>query len=92
MDQAGLVTATAMALFLVPIVSFIKKPSWSTRAKYLLGMGTALFCAVVGALVDGEVNSTAEAVAYFGTALAASQTLYTLYFADTGLEATLRAK
>lgn len=89
MDGAGLGTSTALAMFLVPLVSFIKKPTWSRQAKYLLGMVAALVCAVVGALVDGDVKSVGEAVAYFSTALATSTTLYTLYFKDTDLEVKL---
>lgn len=92
MDGAGLGTATSLAVFLVPVVSMIKKPTWSRQAKYLVGMLAALLCAVVGSLVDGEVKSLSEGVAYFGTALAASQTLYNLYFKDTELETKLEGE
>lgn len=89
MDASGLGTSAALAVFLVPLVSFVKKPTWSYRVNYLIGMVVALVCAIVGALADGHVNNLSSAVAYFGTALATSQTIYSLYFKDTNLETKL---
>jgi hypothetical protein len=89
MDNASLGTAAMLAVFLMPLVSLIKKPSWSPKTTYLLGMAAAIVCAVVGAVVDGDVKSPQEFVAYFGVALATSQSLYTLYFRDTELQSTL---
>lgn len=89
MDGGGLGTAAALAVFLMPLVSFVKKPNWSRQTKYLLGMAVALVCAAVGAVVDGNVKTWSEGVAYFTVALATSQTLYNLYFKDTDLETRL---
>ena len=89
MDGAALGTSAALALFFVPIVSFIKKPTWSHQAKYLLGMVAALICAVVGAFSDGDVKNVGDFMAYFGTAVTSSQVLYNLYFKDTDLNASL---
>jgi hypothetical protein len=83
MDGAALGTAALLSVFLMPIVSLIKKPTWRHEAKYLLGMAAALLAAIVGAFVDGSVKSVAEFVPYFGTALASAQTLYNLYFGNT---------
>lgn len=86
----GLGTSAVLALFLVPIVSMIKRPTWSKQAKYLLGMLASLICAAVGALIDGDVKSVSEFVAYAATALAVSQTIYTMYFENSDLEERLR--
>lgn len=88
-DPAGLGTAAIIATFLVPMLSFIKKPEWSHQAKYLLGMVGALVAASVGAVVDGDVTNVAEFVPYFGTAFASAQTLYNLYFTNTKTEEKL---
>ena len=92
MDGSGLGTAAALAVILMPVVSLIKRPSWPDQAKYLLGMAAALICAIAGALVDGQVKSPSEFVAYLGVSLATSQTLYTMYFKDTDMQKNLAEK
>lgn len=89
MDGEALGVSTALAAFLVPMVSLIKRPYWPRQAKYALGMAAAFVCAIAGALVDGNVKTPSEFGAYAATALATSQTIYALYFADTALEERL---
>jgi hypothetical protein len=90
MDATALGTAAAIAMILVPVVSLIKRPTWSPQAKYLLGMAAAFVAAVAGAFVDGNFSNVQDFAAYFGTALASSQTLYTLHFENSKLEAEVR--
>lgn len=85
-------TAAVIAAFLVPLVSLIRKNSWSRQTTYLVGMAAALVSAFAGALVDGNISSGQEFVATFAVSLATSQTLYNLYFKNTELNATLTAK
>lgn len=89
MDGNSLGTAAIVAVFLVPIVSLIKRPTWRLEAKHLLGLGAALVAAIVGALVDGHVNTLQEFIPLVGTAFMTSQSLYALYFNDTKLNEKL---
>lgn len=91
MDGNALGTAAVVAAFLMPIISLIKKPTWSIEAKHILGMAAALIAAVVGAVVDGHVNTVQEFIPLFGTSFVSAQTLYTLYFSKTQMNATLGA-
>lgn len=91
MDSVGIGSAATFALLLMPFVSLIKKPSWSDKAKQALGLGAALVAAFIGALVDGNVNTWQEAVAYFATARLVAETLYTQYFRGTEANAKLEA-
>jgi hypothetical protein len=89
MDSGGLGTAAMLAVFLMPVVSLIKKPTWSRQVKYLVGMVAALICALAGTVIDGNVKSWGEFLAYFSVSLATSQTLYQMYFKDTEIEEKL---
>ncbi len=91
MDGNSLGVAAIVAVFLVPVISLIKRPTWSVEAKHLLGMVAAIIAASVGALVDGHVNTIQEFIPYVGTAFTTAQTLYTLYFRDTSVNAKLEA-
>lgn len=88
-DPGALGAAAVVAAFLVPVVSLIKRPTWSDKTKYALGMVAALVSAIVGAVIDGNVKNLAEGLAYFGTALATSNALYTLFFRDTAINQAL---
>lgn len=92
MDSTALGTAAVIAAVLVPLVSLIKKPSWSTEAKHMLGLGSALVAAIAGAVVDGHVNSVNELIPYLTTAFTTAQTLYVLYFSKTDLNTKLENK
>lgn len=92
MENGAVGTAAILAIMLMPLVSLLKKPTWSRQAKYLLGMAAALVCAIAGAFVDGHVKSAGEFVAYLGVSLATSQTIYNLYFKDTEVQQELAAK
>lgn len=83
MDGTGAGSAVLIATILMPVISMVKKPSWDTKSKYLIGMAAALFAAICGAVVDGEVKNLGELGTYFAVALGYSQTLYNLYFKDT---------
>lgn len=88
----GAGTAALLAVFLVPFVSLIKRPTWGTKANYAVAMAAALVCAIAGAAVDGQVTSWSTLIANLGVALGTSQTIYMLYFADTNAETVLAAK
>lgn len=82
-DAAVFGTTAAVAAVLVPFVSLIKRPSWSPKVNYAVGMVAALIAAVIGALVDGDVNTWGEGAALVLAALGTSQTVYQLYFVNT---------
>lgn len=88
-DPTALGSAALVATFLVPLLSFIKRPSWSSEAKQALALAGALVAALVGAVVDGSINNATELIAYFGTASVTAQTLYGMYFKKTALEKKL---
>lgn len=88
MDSSGLGTSAILAIILVPVVSLLKRPGWRSEINYLIGMAAALICALVGGLVSGDLTTQGMA-GYFASALAASQTVYQLYFASSDLEKTL---
>jgi hypothetical protein len=90
MDNVEAVGTTALlASVLVPLVSYIKKPTWSDRAKYAIGMVAAVVAAVVGAFADADVNSWQEVLTLVLVALGTSQTIYNMYFRDTSINTKL---
>jgi hypothetical protein len=91
MDGAALGTAAVIAAFLMPVISLLKKPTWSTSFSHVVALVAALIAAVAGAYVDGSVHTVGELVPYMGTAFATSQTLYTLYFSKTEVNAKLES-
>lgn len=92
-DGNSLGTAALVAMFLVPIVSLIKRDNWSDQVKQLLGLGAALVAAVIAGAVDGTLSfdSWESIVAYFGTARLVAETLYSQYFRNTALNTRLEA-
>ncbi len=90
-DGAGLGTSALIAVLLVPVVSLVKRPTWRKEVNYVVGMVAALISAFIGGLIDGEFTSVGFA-AYLASAIAASQTIYTLYFGNTDLENKLAEK
>ena len=92
-DSGSLGTAALVATFLMPVVSLIKKDSWSAQARQLLGLSAALVAAVVAGQIDGSLslNNWESVVAYFATARVVSETLYAQYFGGTELNAKLTA-
>lgn len=93
MDGNALGISALAAMFLMPLVSLIKKPSWSTQAKQLLGLSAAFVAAMAGAVVSGDLTtSNWEAIiAYIATARMTAETLYTQYFGNTEVNAKLEA-
>lgn len=91
MDTQSLGTAAAIAMVLVPIISLIKRDTWSTQVRQIVALAAALVAAIGGALVDGNISNVGEFVAYLGTARLVAETLYTQYFGDTPLNARLEA-
>lgn len=89
MDTVALGTAAAVAVLLVPLVSLIKKDSWSSQAKYALGLAASLVAAMVGGLIDGDINSLKEGFSYIGTAFLSAQTIYSLFFKGSSIDNTL---
>lgn len=89
MDAVALGSAAFFAMFLMPLVSLLKKQKWATEVKYLISMGAAVIAAIGGAAVDGNIGSFAEFIAYLGTAQATINGLYTMYFKNTKLNETL---
>lgn len=91
MDTQALGTAAAIALVLVPLLSLIKRDSWSTQIRQTVALAAALVAAIGGALIDGNISNVGEFVAYLGTARLVAETLYTQYFGGTTLNARLEA-
>lgn len=89
MDGNSIGTAAAVAAFLLPIVSLIKRPEWKTETKHMLGLLSAIIAALVGAVVDGHVNSVQEFIPLLGTSFVTAQTLYVLYFSKLDINAKL---
>jgi len=92
MDAGDLGTTAAIAAFLVPIVSWIKRPTWGSKANAVLAMVAALVAAIAGAVVDGKLTWSSEFISQIGVAFATSQVVYQLYFKETGLNTTLTNK
>lgn len=92
MDAGGLGTAALVATLLLPLVSLIKQPTWSANAKQALGLAAALVAAVIGALVDGNVNTWQEGIALLGTARLVADTVYAQFFRETQFNETLTEK
>lgn len=91
MELEAMGTATAIAVILVPFVSLIKRDTWSDKAKQALGLGAAFVAAIIGAVVDGNVNNLGEFIAYLGVARLVAETLYTQHFSGTALNSRLEA-
>jgi ABC-type branched-subunit amino acid transport system permease subunit len=92
MDSAAVGMTAVIAAGLVPLVSLIKRPTWTTRQSYLVGMIAAIVAAVLGALLDGNVKTWQEGLTLALTALGTSQSVYMLYFRDTDINETLSKK
>ena len=91
-DPTTMGTVALIATFLVPLVSLIKKPTWSRQAKYALGLAAALLSTIIGAVINGDIGSVSEFVAYLSTGLASAQTVYNLYFVDTDVNESLEQR
>lgn len=91
MDAQALGTAATIALILVPVISLVKRDSWSTQVRQTVAIAAALVAAIGGAIVDGNISNLGEFVAYLGTARLVAETLYTQYFGGTTLNARLEA-
>lgn len=91
-DSAGFGTTAIIAAALVPLVSYIKRPTWDSKTNYGVGMAAAMIAAIIGALVDGNVTNVGQALVLIATALGTSQTVYTLYFRDTAVNEKLTGK
>lgn len=85
-DAGSLGTAAVIATALIPVVSLVKNPLWSRKAKHALGLAAAFIAAVLGAVIDGGFEGGWQAIAVrLATAFAASSTIYNLFFEDTNL-------
>lgn len=91
MELGALGAAAGLAILLMPFVSLIKKSSWSTQAKQALGLIAAFIAAIGGAVIDGNVDTLAEGIAYLATARVVAETLYTQYFGGTSLNSRLES-
>lgn len=92
MSATAMGTTALVAAALVPVVSLVKRASWSKKQNYLVGMIAAMIAAVVGALADGHVTTWQQALTQVLVGLGTAQTVYTLYFKDTNLDKKLTAK
>lgn len=89
MNGGDLGTTAVIAMFLVPIVSLVKRPNWSTKVNYVLGMVAALIAAIAGMIVDNHGKTWRELIPQFGVAFSTSQVVYNMYFANTTVNAKL---
>jgi hypothetical protein len=89
MDSAALGTTAVIAAVMVPIVSLIKTDKMTSKQRYALGLAASFVAALIGGVVDGHVKDVKGAVAYLGTAVAVAQTVYGLFFKDSGLDQKL---
>lgn len=92
MSTTAVGTTALVAAALVPLVSLIKRPTWTEKQSFALGMAAAAVAAVVGALVDGHVKNVQQGLTLALTALGTSQSVYMLYFRDTDINDTLSKK
>lgn len=92
MDGASVGMTAVIAAALVPLVSLVKRPTWTAKQSYVVGMVAAIIAAVAGALLDGGVKNWQEGLALALTALGTSQSVYVLYFRDTDINETLSNK
>jgi hypothetical protein len=88
-DGGDLGTTALIAMFLVPVVSAVKRPSWSSKVNFAVSMVAAAIAAVAGIAIDNQGKTFRELVPQFSTAFATTQVVYQLYFGDTSLNAKL---
>lgn len=92
MDAGELGTTAAIATFLVPFVSLIKRPTWGRKLNTAISMAASMVAAIAGAAIDGKLTGGTELLSQFGVAFATSQVVYQLYFRDSDINEKLESK
>lgn len=85
MNDVSAGTTALIAVGLVPLVSLIKRPSWSARVNYAVGMVASIIAATVGTVLDSSNLTARDWVTNIFVGLGSAQTVYMLYFRETGV-------
>jgi len=88
-SQVAALGAAFSASVVVPLVSLIKKETWPKPVKFLVALALSAVVATLQTITQNNINSWHDFAMLWGLNVAATQTVYQLYFGQSTFDQTL---